>query len=178
MPKSLKVVFPPVAVFALMLIAPSLAQAQTSVSAGYQFADVSAGGSRETYPVGWYVDGAVGLLPRIALAGQLGGIYKSVDGISLHADEFMGGVRVAAGLPSLSAVTPFVQALVGEVSAGASGSSNSAFSVQLGGGLDIIGTSVFRFRVGADYRRSFFSAAHGGAENVFAGMLGVVIGSR
>jgi hypothetical protein len=112
----------------------------------------------------------------VALAGQLGGIYKSVNGVSLHADEFMGGVRVAA--TALATVTPFVQALIGEVNAGARGSSNGAFAVQMGGGVDIKAVSVFRLRLGADYRRSFFSAAHGGAENVFAGMLGVVLGSR
>jgi len=176
MPKSLKRVFRPVAAFALLLLAPSFARAQTSVSAGYQFAHVSANGSGESYPVGWYVDGSVGLLPMVALAGQLGGIYKSVNGVSLHADEFFGGVRLAA--TTLATVTPFVQALIGEVNAGASGSSSSAFSVQLGGGVDIKTVSIFRLRLGADYRRNFLSAAHGGTENVFAGMLGVVFGSR
>jgi hypothetical protein len=52
MPKSLKLVFQSVTVLALMLLAPSLASAQTDVSAGYQFAHVSANGLSETYPVG------------------------------------------------------------------------------------------------------------------------------
>ena len=175
MRSTLKMALVPAAL-ALTLLASASAWAQTNISAGYQFAHVSVNGSGEIYPAGWYVDGSVGVLPMMALALQIGGIYKSVNGVTLHADEFLGGARLA--VKAVPAVTPFVQALIGEVSAGASGSSNSAFSIQLGGGVDIKSISIFRLRLGADYRRNFFSAAHGGADNVFAGMLGVVLGGR
>jgi hypothetical protein len=162
--------------FAMTVLASPSAEAQANVSAGYQFGHVSADGFGENYPGGWYVDASAVVLPMVAVVGQVGGIYKSVDGVTAHAYDFLGGVRVLA--TAVPRVTPFAQVLVGGVNAGGGGSSSNAFSLELGGGLDFKAVPGIGLRIGVDYRRDFYSASDGGADNVVAVVLGVVFGGK
>jgi hypothetical protein len=99
------------------------------------------------------VSGIVG--PTWAVAGEFGGVYKSVEGVTVHEYNYQAGVRYFSR--ANPRWTPFGQALVGRTTAGGSGlDSVSAFSLQLGGGLNGSVTRSLWVRVGVDYRRVFF----------------------
>ena len=171
--KQLKHMILPGLAIAMALIGSTPAAAQNvDVSAGYQFARLSQGGSGETFPYGWYVDVAGTVRPMVALVGEVGGVYKSNSGVTAHEYSYQGGVRVFSTMNPM--VTPFGQVLLGGSTAGVGGSSVNAFSVQPGGGVDIKVTTSVGVRIAADYRRVFFSDTNGGGENDVRVALGLV----
>ena len=129
-----------------------------------------------------YVDVA-GNVACFAVVGEMSGAYKSetvsvgassVDAtVRLH--TFMGGARVAARInPKL---VPFGQVFFGAarlsggvtalgpaVSVIAAIDADTAFALQIGGGLNLMTSGNFGVRLGADYRPTFIS---GGGENEF-----------
>jgi hypothetical protein len=109
----------------------------------------------------------------VALVGEGGGVYKSQNGVTAHEYTYLGGVRVFSAVSPM--VTPFGQVLVGGATAGGSGSSVSAFSLQAGGGLNVKLADPIWARVAVDYRRDFFSDVNGGGQNGIRVALGVVI---
>src|SRR4051812_14123331 len=74
------------------------AQAQSSVSAGYQLASLSQGGSRTTYPVGFFVNVAATMAPMVAVVGEVGGVYHALHQLNVTANQYtyQGGVRFFA----------------------------------------------------------------------------------
>jgi hypothetical protein len=163
--------------FAVLAATASAARAQSSVSAGYQVGTLSQGGTRTIFPVGFYVDGAAQMAPMVTIVGEVGGLYhplhqKNVTDIQY---TFLGGLRLSAGM---AGPAPYVQVLVGGAKDGVSGgtvagSSQTAFSAQFGGGVNVPVHEV-KVRLGVDYRRVFFSDAKGGGENDIRFALGLV----
>jgi hypothetical protein len=151
------------------------AQATVDLSAGYQLAQLSQNGVADTFPYGFYVDVSGIVRPTWAVAGEFGGVYKSVEGVTVHEYSYQAGVRYFSR--ANPRWTPFGQALAGRTTAGGSGlDSVSAFSLQLGGGLNGRVTRSLGVRVGVDYRRVFFSESQGGGgENDVRVAVGLVI---
>ena len=159
---------------ALTALVSSPAQAQTAadLSAGYEFAHFASGGNGITFPYGFYVDVSDTVRPMVAVVGEFGGVYKAENGVTVHQYTYQGGVRVLSTNNPM--VTPFGELLVGGASEGGGGSTVNAFSLQLGGGVNVKAAERLWVRLGVDYRRVFFSAADGGGENDVRVALGVV----
>ena len=144
-------------VFALVSVAtPVAAQGRTGdVSFGYSILHDS--DLEETFPMGWLVAGGANVGSSLAVVGEAGGNYKSVDflgtDLNLRVHSFLGGVRVQE---RRTKVMPFGQFQVGVVHRGASilgeGDSANDFALQPGGGVDIALGSSMGARVQADYR--------------------------
>jgi len=163
---------------AMVLAACSSASAQAATldfSAGYQLAQLSQSGVADTFPYGFYVDLSGIVRPTWAVAGEFGGVYKSVEGVTVHEYNYQGGVRYFSRVNPKW--TPFGQTLVGRTTAGGSGlDSVSAFSLQLGGGVNGRVTRSLWVRVAVDYRRVFFSETQGGGgENDVRVAVGLVV---
>jgi hypothetical protein len=164
----------PAAALVMTVAASSSAQAQPAVnlSAGYQVAYFSQS-SAETKLYGWYVDVADTVRPMVAVVGEVGGVYSSLLAVSANQYSYQGGIRWFS--TASPAVTPFGQVLVGGTTAGGGGSSISAFSTQLGGGVNVRMVDAVALRFGVDYRRVFFPAANGGGENQVRVLAGVAV---
>jgi hypothetical protein len=151
------------ALAAMVLATSTSAAAQNlDLSAGYQGGGqlLNGGAQWNTFPTGWYVDLSSAVRPRIAVVGEVGGVYESTN---THEYSYQGGIRLFSSTnPTL---TPFAQALVGASTSGTSASSMNAFSMQGGGGIEIMPVHRLGIRIAADYRRVFFSGADGGAQN-------------
>jgi len=111
-----------------------------------------------TFPLGWIFAVGGNVTNTIAIVGEIGGGYKSINesGMDLTMKEhtFLGGVKFASRRSR--AAVPFVQVLtgIGNFGAGAAGYSASvnAFAFQTGGGVDIRMGSRSALRVQGDYR--------------------------
>jgi hypothetical protein len=112
----------------------------------------------ETFPVGWVAAVAGNLTDQLAVVGEVGGNYTSIDvfatSIDLNVHTFLGGVRYASR--ANADYMPFAQFLAGaaRASGGAFGvsASNTGFALQPGGGVDIALNAGTAVRVQADYR--------------------------
>jgi len=162
---------------------PSVAVAQNAgeIAGGYQFMRDFA--LDENFPAGWFVSGAGNLSDNIALVGEVSGSQKSESFFDVTADAdilaFLGGVRVGA---SAGPVIPFAQVLVGGARAKVTlrgfgereSSSETAFALQPGGGVDIPFAENVSARAMVDYRRIFFHDDSGANEVRVA--VGIVVG--
>jgi hypothetical protein len=169
---------PAAAVVAITMAVGSPAYAQTAktdLSAGYQLAELSQNGFADVFPYGFYVDLSRIVRPTWAVIGEFGGVYRSADGVTVHEYTYQGGVRYFSRMNPRW--TPFGQALVGRATAGGGGlDSVSAFTVQLGGGVNGRVTRRLSVRIAVDYRRVFFSETQGGGgENDLRLGLGLVV---
>jgi hypothetical protein len=96
--------------------------------------------AEETFPMGWLFAAGVNLGSNVALVGEAGGNYKTVDvlgtDVNLRVHSFLGGVRIQNHQPK---VMPFGQILVGVAHAGVSmlgeGVSSNDLAIQPGGGV-------------------------------------------
>jgi hypothetical protein len=135
---------------------PALAQEEKgNVAVSYSIlhdSDVS-----ETFPMGWLFAVQGNVMPQLAIVGEVGGNYKTVDvfgtDLSLRVHSFMGGIKFQGPSPK---ATGFAQFLVGGVSGSASilgeSDSGTAIAFQPGGGVDIKLTPAVGLRVQGDYR--------------------------
>jgi hypothetical protein len=113
--------------------------------------------AEETFPMGWLFAAGVNLGSNVALVGEAGGNYKTVDvlgtDVNLRVHSFLGGVRIQNHQPK---VMPFGQILVGVAHAGVSmlgeGVSSNDLAIQPGGGVDIRLNSNMGARVQGDFR--------------------------
>jgi opacity protein-like surface antigen len=152
-----------VCLVALGIALPAAAQdaARVEVSGGYNFirAFESGDGEDENLPGGWYADVAGNLTDMFAIVGQVNGNYKSEEELGLSADidvhGFLGGVRLSSR--ANQRVVPFGQVLVGgtnvSFSAGSFDESETFFTVQLGGGVNLMASDRVGIRVAVDYLR-------------------------
>ncbi len=130
----------------------------------------------ETFNVGFVASGAVYLSDSAALVGEVGGNYKTIEGIDLSVTTLMGGFKFAG---HGSGATPFLQVLAGAARAKGSvgglgvdvSATNTKFAVQPGIGLDLRLSDAVDLRIGGDYRRIF--TEHEGT-NEFRGYAGLV----
>jgi opacity protein-like surface antigen len=163
------------------------------VSGGVNFLD-DTGGSENYF--GGLLNGGGGQFQQLGWAASIGGYFNDwfgvvadlggsyttrniggavVGGTDYRVREysFMGGPKLAFHLNPQ--VTPFVQFLLGRVNASASGpgsASQSDFSMQPGGGVDVTVRRNLAVRVETDYRTARLS---NGTDNNFRLVVGIVV---
>jgi hypothetical protein len=110
------------------------------------------------FPKGFYVDIAGNVSDTLSIVGQFTGNYKTFDDDSkINIQTFMGGVRGS----SPGRVRGFGQVLVGGVGVKAEDEflgfeeSETNFGLQIGGGVNVLGSGGVGLRVGLDYLRLF-----------------------
>jgi hypothetical protein len=155
-------------VLCLMVIGlPRQAAAQgttpsAEISGGYNWLTAKASGDDEweKFSKGWYADVAGNVTDTLGIVGQVTGNYKTFEdeGFDLNIHTFMAGVR--AGSPGR--IRGFGQFLVGgaRLSASATGIGDfneTDFAIQVGGGVNINGSSPVGLRLGLDWQRVFAS---------------------
>jgi hypothetical protein len=127
------------------------------LSGGYQFFSGKGEGDDqewEKFPKGWYVDATGNLTNAIGIVGQVSGNYKHFDDdIDFKIHTFMVGLRGS----SPGRVRGFGQVLVGGANFKASDNietvSETDVAIQLGAGVNVMGSGNVGLRVGADYLR-------------------------
>ena len=101
-------------------------------------------------PAGWLVSVAGRATRAISIVGEVAGNYKSEEGETLRLHTFQAGVRVLARQNPKA--TPWGQFLLGGANASGSccGNSETRFSIEPGGGVDVPvgGRAAMRFGVG------------------------------
>jgi hypothetical protein len=112
------------------------------------------------FPAGWYFDVAGNVNNSVGIVGQITGNYKTfddedVDNFKVKLHTFMAGVRGS----SAGRVRGFGQFLVGAAKLKGSvpgfSVSETDPAIQLGGGVNVMGSSNIGFRAGVDYLRVF-----------------------
>ena len=143
--------------------APAAAQdtPKAEVSVGYNWFTAKASGDEEweKFPKGWYADVAGNISDTLSIVGQVTGNYKTIEDedFKLTVHTFMGGLR--GGSPGR--VRGFGQVLVGGVSVKAEDElfdleeTETNFGLQIGGGVNVLGSGGVGLRVGLDYLRVF-----------------------
>ena len=154
-------------ILCLMVIgvaAPAAAQdtPKAELSVGYNWLGAKQSGDDEwtKFPKGFYFDVAGNVSDTLSIVGQITGNYKhfgedDFDEFDLNVHTFMGGIRGS----SPGRVRGFGQILVGGVNFKASDDTDSVsetdFGLQLGGGVNVLGSGGVGLRLGLDYLRVF-----------------------
>ena len=143
--------------------APAAAQdtPKAEVSVGYNWLTAKASGDEEweKFPKGWYADVAGNISDTLSIVGQVTGNYKTFEDeeFKLNIHTFMAGIRGS----SPGRVRGFGQVLVGGVSIKASEEvfdleeTETDFGLQIGGGVNVLGSGGVGLRLGLDYIRVF-----------------------
>ena len=152
------------------------------VAGGYQFVqDYELG---ENFPSGWFVSAAHNLNRRLAVVGEVSGSEWSETNpnfdltATVNVVTYLGGMRFRGGVGSLS---PFAQVLAGAARARATLSgfgttvseSETALTIQPGGGVDVRVSATIAARAMVDYRRISFADQ---GTNQIRLAVGVVVG--
>ena len=132
---------------------------KAEISGGYHWftGKASSDDTWEKFPNGWYFDVAGNVTDTVSVVGQVTGSYKTFedDGedFKLKLHTYMFGVRGS----SPGRVRGFGQVLVGGVSlkgsAGTFSASETDLGVQIGGGVNVMGSGNVGLRLGVDYTR-------------------------
>lgn len=161
--KNVRVLFLCLVVLGVSLPAAAQDEARVELSGGYNFIRYfdPEGDDAENFPGGWYGEVAGNLTNMLAVVGQVNGNYKDLEenGGSLDAKVhgFLGGVRVRRRVNERA--MPFGHVLVGGTNIKISSDdfdfdeSETFFTLQVGGGVNLMATERFSIRVGADYLR-------------------------
>jgi hypothetical protein len=121
-------------------------------------------------PAGWLVSFAKPVTRTpVSIVGEIAGNYRAESGEALRVHTFQGGVRVS-GRSGL--MRPFAQLLVGDMNVGCCGSSENAFALEPGGGMDIQLDRRVSLRLGASFPTAFYDGDTG---HTFRFQTGVVI---
>jgi hypothetical protein len=133
---------------------------KAELSVGYNWLGAKQSGDDEwtKFPKGWYADLAGNVSDTLSIVGQVTGNYKRFDDdeVDFRVHTFMGGLRGSSPGP----VRGFGQFLVGGVSFKAeddfdNSASETDFGIQLGGGVNVLGSGGVGLRLGLDYLRVF-----------------------
>jgi opacity protein-like surface antigen len=140
---------------ALLVLVSGAALAQdhpkAEIFGGYSFLRVNPGSgvSGENVPAGWHASVAGNVNDWFGFAGDFSGHYKTISGVSGKAHTFTFGPRIS--YRKNEKVTPFAHAQFGGINASAAGfglgASETAFAMNLGGGVDVKINDNFAFRV-------------------------------
>jgi hypothetical protein len=153
-----------VAVLALGVSAPVMAQVTPAVEIGLGYAFLRDDEIDEDFPLGWYADIAGNLTSSLGLVAELGGSYKTIDSglgddtldVKLSVYTAMGGLRLTHRGDGANF---YLQVLAGAAKAKVTfldeSDSVTDFALQPGVGLEFGTGGSVGFRVGADYRRVF-----------------------
>jgi hypothetical protein len=139
------------------LARPAAAQPKAEISAGYNWLGAKASGDEEMtkFPKGFYFDVAGNVTPVISIVGQVTGNYKKFEDedFNLKVHTFMAGVRASS--PGM--VRGFGQVLFGAVKLNASDGTDKAsetdMGIDVGGGVNVMGSGAVGLRLGVDYLR-------------------------
>ena len=142
----------------IRLVAQNYPQAE--VFGGYQYSHQGSGnfGVSEN---GWNASITGNMNKTLGVAGDFSGVYKSLNGVTVHTYTFTFGPVVSFNHEGK--VNPFVHALVGRAEFGGSFSSNSsnAFTMMYGGGADVKLSPRFAYRlIQADWVFYHFSGSN------------------
>jgi Outer membrane protein beta-barrel domain len=152
-----------VAVLAVAVSAPAMAQVTPSVEIGLGYAYLRDEEIDESLPLGWYADIAGNLNDWLGLVAEVGGSYKTVESglggpefdVKLRIHTAMGGLRFSHRGDSANV---YLQVLAGAARGTVEffdeSDSVTDFALQPGVGLEL-GTGGIGLRVGGDYRRIF-----------------------
>lgn len=150
------------------------AQAQTNravdVGVAYSFLRITEE-SGVNMPVGWLVSVAGRATNVVSIVGEVAGNYKSEEGETLRIHTFQAGVRfLARQNPN---VTPWGQFLLGgaNASGGCCGESETKFSIEPGGGVDVPVGGRVAMRLGVGFPMVF---VEGETFNTFRVQVGLV----
>jgi opacity protein-like surface antigen len=130
---------------------------RADISVGYQYVNLKLSGddSGRSFPKGWYFDVAGNVTPMVSIVGQASGNYRHFDfeDIDIKIHSFMAGVRGS----SQGRVRGYGQFLVGGASVKASDDTDSVsetdLAIQVGGGVNLMGSGPVGLRLGVDYVR-------------------------
>lgn len=142
---------------------------------GYSYARVDASPASDINLHGWNASLAGNVNRWLGFVGDFSGHYGSPSGVDVNNHTFMFGPRVTGRSET---ATPFVHALFGGARASALGSSETAFAMALGGGVDINASERVAVRIiQADYVMTRFSSV---TQNNIRLSFGIVfkVGSR
>jgi hypothetical protein len=151
-----------VAVLAVAVSAPAMAQVTPSVEIGLGYAYMRDEEIDESFPLGWYADIAGNVNDWLGLVAEVGGSYKTISeegfeelDVDLSVHTAMGGLRFNHRGDGASF---YLQVLAGAARASVdfldADESVTDFALQPGVGIEFGGGST-RLRIGADYRRIF-----------------------
>jgi hypothetical protein len=165
-----------VALLTVAVAAPVMAQG-LDVGVGYAFLrdeDID-----ENLPLGWYADIAGNISGSLALVGEVGGSYKTVNDefedldVKLSVHHLMGGVRLSRRGEGANV---YLQVLAGGVRGSVKfldeTDSVTDFALQPGVGIEFGGEGT-KLRIGADYRRIF---SEGESATQWRATAGIVFG--
>jgi len=138
-----------IVILSLVLVFSLSAAAQDTPAAeffgGYSYARVDASPASDLNLHGWNASLAGNVNRWLGFVGDFSGHYGSPSGVDVSDHTFMFGPRITARSEK---ATPFFHALFGGARASAIGSSETAFAMALGGGLDYNLNKNFAVRVG------------------------------
>jgi len=162
------------AVMLMVVSVPVLCQdySKVEVFGGYQYTRISPGSgiSGENFN-GWNAAVTGNINHWLGVTGDVSGAYKDIGGVSVKQHTFLFGPTIASH--SSGKFTPFAHALFGvaHASDNAGGTSDNAFAMALGGGVDV-GVRNFAIRVAQfDYLMTRFG---GTSQNDYRLSSGVV----
>jgi len=143
-------------VFGVLEAAEAQSEApKLEVSGGYAFLR-DLGDEATSLPLGWNVSLARNFTPSLGVVGDVGGSYKSEEGIDFSEHAFLGGARYSF---RDDGVVPYVEGLAGmirsSVSSGTAGTSAWDFGLQAGVGLHYGIKDNLSVRAALDLRNIF-----------------------
>jgi hypothetical protein len=167
-----------VALLTVAVAAPVMAQG-LDIGVGYAF--LRDDDIEENLPLGWYADISGNISGSLALVGEVGGSYKTVDDefdedldVKLSVHHLMGGVRLSRRGEGANV---YLQVLAGGVRGTVKfldeSDSVTDFALQPGVGIEFGGENT-RLRIGADYRRIF---SEGESATQWRATAGIVFGT-
>lgn len=165
-----------VVALALLVAGPVFAQGkEVVVAGGWAPTYISVEGGSTTAPLGFMGNVAVSVVPKVQLVIDLGYARKSESGASLSFTTVTGGVRYAVPMGPNTAVSPFVEGLVGLGSVsgsieGLGSASETAFTFGFGGGVDVKASGKLNVRLQANY---FQARKYGVGVNLFRFGIGI-----
>lgn len=135
---------------------------KSEISVGYNWLAAKQPSDDEwtKFPKGWYLDFAGNVSDTLSLVGQVTGNYKTFeDDSKATIYSFMGGIRGS----SPGRLRGYGQVLVGGITARLEDDffgldeSETNFGLQIGGGVNALGSGNVGLRLGLDYIRVFTS---------------------
>mgnify|MGYP001106952547 CR=1 FL=1 len=135
-----------VLVLTALLAVPAMGQDEypkAEIFGGFSYLNVDTGDTREN-TLGFQASVAGNFHKNIGIVGDFGGQYKTIEGVTGHAYEFLFGPRFNYRTEKANV---FVHGLFGGVTIGAAGESENGFAMGIGGGVDVKVSDHVAFRV-------------------------------
>lgn len=135
-----------VLILTALLAVPAMGQDEypkAEVFGGFSYLNLDALGTREN-ALGFQASVAGNFHKNIGIVGDFGGQYKSIEGVTAHAYEYLFGPQFNYRTEKSNA---FFHGLFGGASVGGGGASENGFAMGIGGGVDVKVSDHLAFRV-------------------------------